>query len=426
MPNKKIDKKTSELTIDIVADKKEWKSEQEKAFQEIAKTTNIKGFRKGKAPVEILRKNISQSEIFSKAITSILNSLSQKAAKEIEEDLIILDGPTYSIEKISDAELEVKFIYPVYPEFELPDYKKLGVKFNKNEVSKKQIDTEIEKIRSSRATLETKDGAIEKGDTAIFDFKGMVNGKEFEGGAAEKYPLEIGSGQFIPGFEEQMIGMKVGEEREIKVTFPEAYQSKDLKGKDALFIVKLHEIKNKKLPIMNDEFVESLGIKDVKTIKELNDYMTKIMKEQEEQKARQIFQKEAFTKILEKVDIPLPAQLVVKEMKRQEGEFNSALKEHGQTMEQYIKMTGLTLEALNSQFKKDAESKLKEYLVFAEIAMKEEIELSEKEYDEEYKKLAKVYGHTEESIKNVITKEQMQVPMTNDRVITKLIEYNNK
>ena len=424
MAKAELNKKTSEFLVTVSAEKATWQAEQEKAFQKLAKNLSIKGFRKGQVPADMARKHVSNADIMTEAIKPLLDILIKEASKEIKDDLMVLDSPTYRVEKISDAELEVTFIYPVYPEIKLPDYKNLNVKYEESKVDSKRIQDEIEKVRDMQAQQNKKDGAIAKGDIANFDFEGFVDGEAFQGGKAEKYDLEIGSGQFIPGFEDQMIGLKVGDEKDVKVTFPESYHAENLKGKEAVFKIKIHEIKSKSKPEVDEKFVKSLGIKDVSTKEQLEKYLENLFKDQAKMEARGKFQKEAFAKIKEQVEINIPTSLVAKEMKNQEAQFAQQMKQQGLTIEQYIKMTGIKPETLMSQYKAQAIERLKDSLIFAEIAKLEKIEITDAEYEAEYVKLAKVYGQDEKSIRNVITKAQMQIPMTNDKVIDILIKGN--
>ncbi len=419
-----LNKKTSEFLVTVIAEKKQWQEAQESSFKELAQKLVVKGFRKGKVPENIARKHISEIKKMENAISKVLDNLSMEASKEIKKDLIVLDSPTYKVDKISDVELEVTFIYPVYPEIKIPDYKKLGVEYKETKFEPKLIDVEMKKIVGSKAILEEKKGKIALGDSVTFDFEGSVNGKLFDGGKSDNYTLEIGSGQFIPGFEEQMVGLKKGDEKDLKVTFPKEYHSDELKGKEAVFKVKINEIKYKKEPEINEEFIKSLGILNVKSEKELREYIEKILKEQNRQSSRTNFQKEAFQKMLKDAVIPVPSALIVKEMQNQERVFEDQIKQQGLTIDKYIEMTGMKLENLKSQFKAQAEQRLKESLIFAEISKNEKIELSDEEYEKEYKKLSKVYGQPLESIKTMITKEQMQIPMTNDKVIDTLISFS--
>ncbi|MCK5867404.1 MAG: trigger factor [Mycoplasmataceae bacterium] len=426
MTKKELNKKTSELLITVIADKKVWKTEQEKAFDKEAKLVEVKGFRKGSVPKDMARKHISGAKLIEVAITPMLDLMVKEASGEIDKDIMILDSPTYKVEKVSDAELEITFIYPIYPEIKLPDYKKTGVEYKVEKINDEKVDEEIKKLLSGHIKTESKEGAIVNGDNVIFDFDGSVDGVQFDGGKAEKYELEIGSGQFIPGFEEQMVGLKAKDEKEVKVTFPKDYHSEDLKGKEAIFKVLVHEVKIKVTPKLDDTFVKTLGVEKVGKVEELKKYLKKLFVEQEVQAARSKFIRDVFAKLKEETTIAIPAALIVKETANQEKQFEEEIKQQGLTIQKYIEMTGMKPELLISQFKAQAEEKLLESLLFAEISKLEKIELTDEDYAKEYVNLAKVYNQTEEAVKGMITKEQMQIPMTNDRVIDAIIKATKK
>ena len=426
MATRKLNKETSELSITLVANKNEWKSEQEKAFNRLAKNVIVKGFRKGNVPASIARKEISSEEILTKALKKQLDKLVKEAAKELTAKEMVLDSPTYQVNKISDAELEVTFVYPLYPEVKLPNYKTMGVKLDKVKVEEKIVKDEIDKLLEQHALLINKEGTIAKNDTVIFDFEGFVDNKPFEGGKAENYELVIGSGSFIAGFEDQMIGLKKDATKDIKVTFPKEYHVKELAGKPAVFKIKVNEIKIKETPKLTDEFVKEAGIPKAKTVEELKKYIKEVFTEQERQNVRGKFQKEIFTKIKKGATIPLPSALVYKEIESLAKNFTEDIKKQGISMDQYKQMTGMDDKKLEQQFKDTAEERLKDSLIYAEIARIEKIILTDKDYDEELKKLSKVYGQPVDTLKGMITKEQMQVPMTNDKVLDFLIEANSK
>ena len=423
MIKREVNKKTAELSITVAAKKTEWKEMQDKALDGLIKNLSVKGFRKGHVPANIAKKHIPAEDILAKALKKALDKLVVVAAKEIKKALV-LESPTYKVEKVSDAELEVTFIYPIYPEVKLPDYKKMGVKYVEPKIGKSLIDDELKRLQEQNALMKPKTGAIVKGDIAIFDFLGFVDGKKFEGGKAKDYELEIGSGAFIPGFEDQMIGLKKGDKKDIKVSFPKEYQAPVLAGKEATFQIKVNEIKVKELPKLDDKFVKELGIKKAQNIAELKKYLMDIFKGQKEQEARGQFQREIFLKIKAKADIPLPLSLISKEMQQLFKQFEEDIKKQKMTIDQYKKMTGMDDAKLELQFKEQAESRLKDSFIFAEISKHEKITIANKDYDAEYIKLAKVYNQPIDSIKGMITKEQMQIPMTNDKVLDLLIKAN--
>lgn len=424
MTKTELNKKTSEFIVTVEGNKDSWKSHQEAAEKNLIANLSIKGFRKGKVPADIAKKHVSQADIFAQAIRKMLDEMVQVAAKEITKDIMVLDAPTYAVKDMKEDKLIVDFMYPVYPEIKLPDYKTLGIKYEEKKVDAKFVDAELQKLQDTKAMLKEKDGAITKGDIAIFDFEGFIGDKAFDGGKAENYQLEIGSGQFIPGFEDQMVGLKKGEEKDVKVTFPKDYNSEDLKGKDAIFKVKIHEVKEKSKPELNEEFIKGIGIKDVSTLEQLKAYITKVFTEQNKQEARAKFQKEAFAKILEKAELTIPASLVAKEMQKVESQMVENMKKQGITLEQYMQYTNTDKTQLAAQFKTEAEGRLKDALLFAEISKVEKVELTDSDYDKEYEKLAQVYQQTVEGVKGMITKAQIQIPLTNDKVIDALIKYN--
>ena len=295
---KKYDAKNSELKIIVPIDKKVWKQEQEKAFNKLVKNVKIKGYRAGKAPIEVAKKAISTGQIWEEAISKLLNVAVKDAAKEIDEKKdIILDSPTYAVEKVTNDELEITFIYPIFPEFKIKDWEKYKIEFkypNEKEIKesvKKQIDDLL-----SRGTLllpkEGEDAKVENGDIIIFDFKGFIGDEAFEGGEAEKYELKIGSNAFIPGFEEQLVGKKLGWDGEITVKFPDNYYKEDFRNKDAKFKIKIHEIKHHDKQKLDEAFIKSLNIKNVTTEKELNDYLDDLTKREITEKNRMKFMDE--------------------------------------------------------------------------------------------------------------------------------------
>ena len=420
--SKFLNTKTSELEISVQANSDAWKAEIAKAEELLIKKVEVKGFRKGNVPANIAKQHISDADVFSEAIKVILDVLVAEANKEIDGELV-LDRPAYLINNIDRENLDVKFIYPVYPTFEIADYKNLDIEFKAEEVNDELINSELGKIQDAKKEVVSKeDKTIEAGNIAVFDFEGFVDGEAFEGGKAENFELLIGSGQFIPGFEDGMIGLKAGDEKDLEVTFPEDYQAPNLKGKASIFKIKIHDVKEEKLPELNDELAKSVGAKDVETLDQLKAYIKEVFTEQYNQQARSQFQRAAFDKILEGTEIAVPGSLIIAEMKKVRATFEENVKKQGVDLAQYKQLTGMDDAALNSQFKAQAESRLKDSFIFAEIAKLENIEITDADYDAEYEKLAKVYGQSADSVKGVITKAQMQIPMTNDKVLDVLID----
>ena len=252
---KRVVNKLENSKVEVICDVEtaDWKAAQEKAFKKLAKNLELKGFRKGSVPEEMARKHIDTGSIFNEAINSML----QPAFDEVlrEEKLQPFSRPSVDVTKVSDSELQLKFIIILAPEVNLGKYKGLGIKKDEVKVSEEEVKEAIDKLVAQQASLVVKDGPAAKGDTVVIDFVGSVDGKEFDGGKAENYSLELGSNSFVPGFEDQLVGHKAGENVDVNVTFPEQYV-KDLAGKEAVFACDVHEVKAKKLPELNDEYVK--------------------------------------------------------------------------------------------------------------------------------------------------------------------------
>ena len=423
MFKKEIKKDKSELLITIEADKTSWEQAQKSALENLSKNLSVKGFRKGNVPASIAKKNISQEDIFAEGLKNIINSLAKKAAEQIKDEWV-LDGPTYAVNKLSTSQLEVNFTYPLYPEIKISDYKKLGINFKEEKHNEEEVQKEIANLQEKQAILVEKQGPLKNGDTAKFDFEGKVDGQVFKGGSAKDFELEIGSKRFIPGFEEQMIGLKKGDKKDLKVTFPKEYHESSLKNKEAIFSVTIKEVKQKEKPKLDDDFAKELNIKNVKNLAQLKTYLKNQLIEQKRQVARSKFRNLAFEKIAKDTNIVIPNSLVFKEAANIKKQFETSISQQGLDLKKYLEITKTKEEQLQQQWRNQALKRLKESFLFAEIARLEKIVIKPEDYEKEYVKLAKVYQQDEKKIREMIKKEQMQIPMTNDRVIDKLIEYH--
>ena len=271
------------VQVDVKVDTASWKEAQEKAMKKAIANVEVKGFRKGQAPEAIAKKHIDQMKVMDDAINSLLPKIYEEIIKE--DKVAPFAQPKVDVTKISDTDLEVKFVIVTGPEIKLGAYKDLSIGKKEVKVGKAEVDAAIEEARKQNASLVVKEGAAAKGDTVIMDFEGKVDGKAFEGGSSKNYELELGSNSFIPGFEDQLVGVKAGEHKDVNVTFPEQY-TKELAGKAAVFGCDVHEVKAKKLPELNDEFAKDLNIKDVDTVAKLEQYKLAELTEQKEKEAR--------------------------------------------------------------------------------------------------------------------------------------------
>lgn len=428
---KKYDNKNAELKIVVSIEEKVWKEEQKKSFEKLSKKLKLKGYRAGKVPLEIAKKSISKHQIWEEAISKLLNKAVQDAAKEIDmKKDIVLDSPTYAVEKVTENELEITFIYPIFPEVKFKKYDNYKIKFTEptekdiKEAVKKQINDLL-----SRGTLllpkEGKDAKVENGDTIIFDFKGFVDDKAFEGGEAEKYELKIGSGTFIPGFEDQLVGKKLGWEGSINVKFPNEYFKEDLRNKTAKFEIKIHEIKYNDKQKLTEDFIKNLNIPDVKTEKELNDYLSSLTKKELIEKERTNFMNEFVTKIVADNEIPVPRTIVLKELQALMKKFEENLKNQGFTKKEYYEVTGYTDEKVKEELMNEAKKAVQKSMIYSIIAKELNIKPTEEDFNRQYQRFGKLYGINPEMAYQMLKKEQIEPALINELVIDKLVTTLN-
>lgn len=424
MTKREILKDQSELKISVSIEGQDWKDAQAKAKKDLLKNLSIPGFRKGKVPAAKAEALINKAEVLRKACNLVLDKVEKLTTEQIMEDDKVLDGPSYVIDSVDEKSLEISAFYPVYPTIKIADYKKLKTKIDEVKVSKKDVDSQIDRILETNSLVVDAKGPVKSGNVVIFDFKGFIDDKPFDGGEAEDFELKIGSGNFIPGFEDALIGFKKGEKKDIFVKFPENYHAKEYAGKDARFAINLKEIKTFDKPKLDDSFVADLKIPNVNTVKELEKHLENLTLQEKEEQAKVKFQKEAFAEILKTTEVPVARKLIENETTRLLKQFESNLKQQGFNKKEYLELTKLTEEDLKSELSKEAVHNLKNAFVYAEISRLENIIAREEDYAQEYEKLAKLYGMDVESIKGVISPAQLQIPITNQKVIARLIEFS--
>lgn len=390
----------SHVEVVVTADKESWDKAQKKAFDKAASKIEIKGFRKGKAPLNLVRERVNQAQVLDDAINSILPSMYQEI---LEQDKIRpYAQPKVEVSKVSPDELEVKFTIVTAPEVELGNYK--GLKLGKEEakVTDEEVEKEVNSLLDKNATLIVKDDKSEKGDTVILDFKGSVDGVEFEGGSAENYELVLGSNSFIPGFEDQLVGHKAGEHVDVNVTFPEQY-TEELKGKAAVFACDIHEVKAKKLPELNDEFVKEQNIAGVENVEQLKAHLRSEKLKEAERVARGNF----ITKVLEEVaknsKIDIPDEVIENQIQARREDFMNRMKQSGLSLEQYFQIVGQNEEQFTAQLRENALKELTNYLILEEVAKKENLDdVSDADVEFELAKLAEQYKMKLEDVKKAI------------------------
>lgn len=396
--------KPCHVEVHVVVDEKSWKDAQEASTKKLCKEVQVDGFRKGNVPEAIAKRHINQGKMLDEAINSLLPSI----YKEImdEEKIEPFAQPQVDVTKISDSNLEVKFVIVTAPEVELGEYK--GLKIGKKEVkvSAKEVDEEIEKLLKENASLVLKEGASEMGDTVVFDFVGTVDGKAFDGGSAQNYSLELGSHQFIPGFEEQLVGVKAGEHKDVNVTFPEQY-TPELAGKAALFACDVHEVKAKKLPELNDEFVKELN-RGVETVEALKESTKKDIQVRKEQESKREFLEKLYEKIASGSKVEIPEEMIKEQAANMKKDMEQRMAQSGLTLEQYLQFTGQKAEDFDAQLEKDAKKDITNYFILEEVGKKENLELTDADVEFEYAKLAEQYKMKLEDVKKALEKQNAQ------------------
>lgn len=401
---KRVVNKLENSKVEVLCDVDEltWKDAQSKAFQKLASELEIKGFRKGKAPESLARQHIDAGKIFNEAINLML----QPAYEEVlrEEKLQPFARPSVDVTKVSDTELQLKFIIVLAPEVKLGQYKGLNIAKEKVSVTEKEVSEAIDRLVAGNASLVVSEKPAKEGDTVVMDFVGKVDGKEFEGGKAENYSLELGSHQFVPGFEEQLVGKKAGEVVEVNVKFPEQYVP-ELAGKDAVFTCTIHEVKEKVLPELNEELIKDLNIPEVKDVEGLKKYQKEQIKAQKEQSATN----EALNKVIEEISknatIELAHEMIDDEVEGMRKNLEQQVQSRGMTVEQYLQITGQKEEDLSKKMHEDAEKNLRAILVMEQIAKEEKIEVTDADVEFEMAKIADQYHMELDKVKEILGKD---------------------
>ena len=387
----------SEKEIEIVIDGKEWKEALDKAFKKANKTAKIDGFRPGKAPKEVFIKKYGKASLYMDAADEASDLAYQKMLKDHKDDVAeLVARPEIALKDVDDDKITFIFTLTLRPTVKLGKYTGLGIKKDEVKASEKEIADAIDHMRERYAEDVIKEGKIENGDIAVIDFEGFVDGVPFDGGKSENYSLKIGSGTFIPGFEEGLIGLKSGDEKDVKVKFPDDYHAEDLKGKDAIFKVKVHEVKEVKIPELDKDFFDDLGMEGITTKEELEAQISENIIVQKESQAENKYYDELLEAAAKNVEVEIPEAMISEELDRMVGQYSDHLKMQGITLEQFYKLTNSDEAALKDQMRPEAIKRITYRLMLEEIAKKEKIEIDDKEAQEEAKKLAEKYQMKED------------------------------
>ena len=388
----------TEVLVNV--DKDLWKKAQEKAFAKVASTITVPGFRKGKAPANMLKGRVNQMEVYNEAINNVLQPVYEDILKN--EDLQPVARPSFDVTKLSDDELEVKVTVATRPEINLGKYTGYELGKGKAEVKDEDVDAAIEALRKQNATIAPKEGQAEKGDIVVMDFEGSVDGVPFEGGAAENHELELGSGAFIPGFEDQLIGASAGIEVDVKVKFPENYGPDEISGKDAVFHCKIHEVKQKVLPELDEEFIKDLNIPNVTNLEQLKENRKEALLKQKEASLKQEYLNKLVEEIKKVSTFDFPEEIVAEERDNRKKQLEQRLQQSGIDLEQYLILTKSKEEDLNKQLEEEARKGLESFFVMDAVGEKEKLNITEEELEFELAKMAEQYNMTVEQIKNAL------------------------
>ncbi len=419
------EKQDNEIKIDFTLTEKEWEEAVEHAYQKNKGKYSKEGFRKGNVPRSILEKTYGESMFYEDALNDCFPKYYTEMLSK-EKELYPIDYPEISVEKMDKTGVKFSAIIVVLPEFEVVNYKGLSIKKDKVSVTEKEVNEELAKLQERHARfVEVTDRAVKEGDLINLNYSGKLDGVKFDGGTAEDQELTIGSHTFIPGFEEQMVGMTIGEEKDIDVTFPAEYHSKELAGKPVVFTVKVLGIREKELPTLDDEFAKEVS--EHESLDELKKATKDKIKHEKQHHAEHSAEAKLIDAIVEGVELSVPKQMVEKQLNYMVNDLNARLASQGFSKEAYFEFLGTTEDAFKKEREKDAEKSVKTSLVLERIVEKEKIEVTEAEIDEKVKALAEMYAQTVENIKKMLGNEglsSVKQELLTNKVINFLKENN--
>jgi trigger factor len=400
--SEKKDKNEAEFIIEVIPE--ELEAAINEAYLKNRNRISVPGFRKGKAPRAIIERMYGKEMFLGDAMDALLPEVLRFAMKDTEYKVVGYPKVTDFDVKDDTKSAEITLLVSLYPEITIGEYKGLSAEKPSIDIPDKEIDAEIEKIRTRNARIEKVDRAAKDGDTSIIDFEGFVDGVAFEGGKGENYELELGSGSFIPGFEEKIVGMEIGEERDLDLVFPEQYKE-DLAGKPVIFKVKLNELKEKILPDLDDEFAKDVSEFD--TLKEYKDDIKANLQKSRMEEVNEVFENELMQQVIESMQGDVPETMIDEKMDVMMDNFNRQMSSYGMQPAQYMQMLGITPEIYKERVRLQAEQQVKATLALEKIAELENIEITDEQIEEEYKEAAELYKMEVEQIKERVPKKDI-------------------
>lgn len=380
----------------ITIDGEEWTKALDKAFKKVQKTAKIDGFRTGKVPRDMYEKTYGKGSLYNEAAEILLDEAYKRALDQNKEELVA--RPSLDLKNVDDNGITYSFTFVSRPEVKLGDYKNLGIKHEKQDVTDDEVAHELEHLKQKYSDIVIADREIKSGDIAIIDFEGFKDGVPFDGGKAENYSLEIGSHSFIDGFEDALIGMKKGETKDIDLRFPEEYHAPELKGQPVVFKVKINEVKEKKIPELNEEFYLDLGLEGVNSKETLEAELKQQILARKEHDTENKFIDQLLEKSTSNMTVNIPDEMINDELDRIIEQYSNMLIMQGVKIDDFYRMTNSSEEQMREQMKGEAVNRIKSRLLLEEIAKAENIEVTEKQVDEELEKLAEKYNMKQEDI----------------------------
>ncbi|MCR5490828.1 MAG: trigger factor [Bacilli bacterium] len=394
---KKLDDCKVELSVALDADV--WQEAQKKAFRKQASKITIPGFRPGKAPEAMLRARVDGNRVINDAIQDCLTPAYSEAIRA--EKVNPFDRPSVEVTKVSDTELELKFTVTTFPEVELGQYKDLHAEREVASVTDEEVDEAIQNRLKGAASLVSVEREAKLGDTVVIDFEGFVDGVAFDGGKADKYSLELGSNSFVPGFEDALVGVKAGDDKDVEITFPTQYVA-ELAGKAAVFKTHVHEVKEKQIPELDDEAVLDMGIKDVKTVDELKAHEKESILQRKVNETERKYYADIIDQIVKGSKVTMSSSIIESEAAQKQDQLKAQIEQNGLTFQQYLEITGQTEDELFEKTKEEAKANLTQFLVLEQISAKERLFVDDAELDHEIAKLADTHKMKVEDVRKAL------------------------
>ena len=413
-----LNQEDGKVVISFSASKEEFAKGLDSAFKRAVKRVNAPGFRKGKLPRAVFNQMYGEEALYQDAVDAVLPAAYTKAIDELKVSPLAM--PDIDVKEISKENgVTFEAVVTVKPNVELGEYKHLGIKKEEVEVTDADVEERLERLLSNQAEWQIKEGEAKKGDIVVIDFKGFIGDEAFEGGEAKGYELELGSGSFIPGFEDQLEGKVAPVDTEVNVTFPENYQVADLAGKEAKFEVTIHDVKEKVLPELTDEFVKEFSKEAASTVAEYKEKLRGEIRVQKEEAAAKAYSDKVISTAVENAKLTVPTKLIDQEVNSMFEQFAGNLSRQGLSFELYEQFTGKGADELKVEMRADAENKIKTSFVLGEIAEVEKVEVTDADIDAEVKELATMYNMTEEGVRTRISVEDLR----GELVIQKTVEF---